>query len=464
MDSSRVLKAYSFQFFVTSVLRQIASSNNQEILFESQIPSDIFSTQLGGNPSFDAIAPYGFDNINGPVIFEFKFYNHEIKHDKLLSILNSLYKRVMQLTFADVTLILVTNAYIDSTVHLSNDISKKIPYKGNIDLKIWDQHKIEQLASLYPIDFSNAQNIDISSSTPDGNIKITENDFESKNRNALSAVRNIVKQENNFAFVLGAGVSIDPGAKSWDELLRYFTSELKKKKIIDDEQKLSGKIGGSSIITAQLCKELYPNDLDYYWAIHQGLYAGRKEIDPSYALYHIAKISQICLAKAHFRVLTYNYDNYLEEYLDSLHVGFNTLYDSKCDVNDQLSIYHVHGYLPQVKFKTHIARRHQKSIYLTEENYNELYNHPYSWQISSQLSFFRENVCLFVGCSLADPNIRRLLEMTKKENRTHYAIMTKDKMTMNDLVKASNHFARIGIEVIWVNSYKEISDNLRLLY
>ena len=29
---------------------------------------------------------------------------------------------------------------------------------------------------------------------------------------------------------------------------------------------------------------------------------------------------------------------------------------------------------------------------------------------------------------------------------------------MDDLVKASNHFARIGIEVIWVNSYKEISD------
>lgn len=464
MKTNRTLKEYSFHFFLTSVLRQIASSHDQEIFFDTQIPSDYFNLKVGGKPSIEAIAPNGFDNIHGPVIFEFKFYNQEIKYDRLLSILNSLYKRAMQLTFTDVTLILVTNTYIDSAINLSEDIRKKIPYKGNVDLEIWDQQKIEQLASLYPIDFSNAQNLDISSRTSESNIKISENHFELKNHNNLRTVRNIVKHQDNFAFVLGAGVSVAPGAKSWDELLKNFTSELKKKKIIDDDQELCKKLGGSSIITAQLCKELYPKNIDYYWAIHRGLYEGRTAINPDYALYHIAKISKLCLTKAHFRILTYNYDNYLESYLDHLHIGFNTLYDSKCDINDQLSIYHVHGYLPEVKFKTHIERRHQESIYLTEENYNELYNHPYSWQISSQLSFFRENVCLFVGCSLADPNIRRLLEMTKKESRTHYAIMTKDKMSMNDLVKASNHFARIGIEVIWVNSFSEICDNLRLLY
>lgn len=65
---------------------------------------------------------------------------------------------------------------------------------------------------------------------------------------------------------------------------------------------------------------------------------------------------------------------------------------------------------------------------------------------------------------MSDPNIRRLLEMTKKENRTHYAILTADGMSTNDLIKASNHFARIGIEVIWVESYAEISQKLRSLY
>ena len=110
--------------------------------------------------------------------------------------MNSLYKRVMQLTFTDVTLILVTNSYIDSTIDLSKDISKKIPYKSNVDLKIWDQHKIEQLAYLYPIDFSNAKNIDISSRTSENDIKISENDFELKNGNALRSVRNIIKHRH----------------------------------------------------------------------------------------------------------------------------------------------------------------------------------------------------------------------------------------------------------------------------
>lgn len=464
MNANLTLKGRSFDAFVKSVLRQIASSQKQDIFFESKLPADLIVTQTGDNELFDAIAPNGFDDIDGPVVFEFKSSQQTIKYDKLQSTLNSLYKRVMQLTFSDVTVILLINSAIDPSVNIENNISQKIPYKNQVELKIWDQNKINEWINLYPIDFSNAQNLDSLSKTKETGVTITESDFTTKSKNNLAAIKSVIEKADNFAFVLGAGVSVDPGAKSWDRLLAYFTEELKKQRIIDDAKKLSGKIGGSSIITAQLCKELYPNDSDYYWAIHQGLYSERKAINQSFALYHIARITQFCIVKAHFRVLTYNYDNYLESYLENIHVPFNTLYDSNSDINDSLSIYHVHGYLPEVKFKTHIQDRYRKSIYLTEEDYNELYNHPYSWQISSQLSFFRENVCLFVGCSLADPNIRRLLEMTKKENRTHYAILTKSQMTTNDLVKASNHFSRIGIEVIWVDNYAEISEQLSLLY
>lgn len=463
MNANLTLKGRSFDAFVKSVLRQIAFSQKQDIFFESNLPADLLVIQTGDKELFDAIAPNGFDDIDGPVVFEFKSSQQSIKYDKLQSILNGLYKRVMQLTFSDITVVLVINSVIDLSVDIEKNISKRIPYKNQVDLKIWDQGKINEWINLYPIDFSNAQSLDALSKAKEAGVSITESDFATKSQNNLAAIKNIIERADNFAFVLGAGVSVDPGAKSWDKLLEYFTEELKKQKIIDDEKKLSNKIGGSSIITAQLCKELYPNDSDYFWAIHQGLYSGRKSINQSFALYHIARIARTCIAKAHFRILTYNYDDYLESYLDNIHVPFNTLYDSKSDINDSLSIYHVHGYFPEVKYKSHIQDRYRKSIYLTEENYNELYNQPYSWQISSQLSFFRENICLFVGCSLSDPNIRRLLEMTKKEDRTHYAILTKSGMTTNDLVKASNHFSRIGIEVIWVDDYTDISKKLSLL-
>lgn len=462
--SIRSMKGYSFEVFATSVLRQIALARKQDIFFGSQIPEDSYFFNANDRMLFDAFAPNGFDDISGPVVFEFKYSQQTVTYNKLQSIINSLYKRVMQLTFSEITIILVINSDIDSSIDLKKDIGKKIPYKSKIDLKIWDQNTINLWIDQYPIDYSNAQNLDVLSTLTEINIEISEDDFVAKSQNNLAALKNVIENKDNFAFVLGAGVSADPGAKSWDDLLAFFKEELKKQGIIDDEKKLSKKIGGSSIITAQLCKELYPNELDYYWAIHQGLYQNRKAINPSFALYHIARIARFCATKAHFRILTYNYDNYLESYLEDINVQFNTLYDSKSDINDKLSIYHVHGYLPEVKFKSHILERYRKSIYLTEENYNELYNHPYSWQISSQLSFFRENTCLFVGCSLTDPNIRRLLEMTKKENRIHYAILATGGMSTNDLVKASNHFARIGIEVVWVNDYAEISKKLSLLY
>ena len=266
-----------------------------------------------------------------------------------------------------------------------------------------------------------------------------------------------------FALVLGAGISIDLGAKSWNDLLLHFENELCKAGIIGDVDKLCKKVGGSSLITAQLCKDLYKNETAYYWAIHNGLY-GTPSYKSVYAIDEIVKIIEKSKRKKHFRVLTYNFDDYLEQRLTNIQFEFNTLFNSSGIINDKLSIYHVHGYLPQVEYKSHMKAEHCASIFLTEENYNGLYNQPYSWQISSQLSFFRENACLFVGCSLSDPNIRRLLELTREKNRKHYAIMVKDNLLISDLIIASKHFARLGVEIIWVNNYSDITTVLSQLH
>ena len=452
----------SFNHFVVSVLRQIASSKAQEIWFEYPLSTDSPTSRNNTNGLLDAYAPDGFEYIKGPVAFEFRYSPQGSKAIFSRSAWEKMNTRIKQLSVYDkFTFIIITNS---EKMLTDNQLMFNKNYPDKVSIKVWGSNVVENWISTYPIDFSNALNLTIPAKAAPLSKTITEEDFEAKSNNNVLAIKNVIETEDNFAFVLGAGVSIPLGAKSWDTLLKFFKNELKKKGIIDDAEILSRKIGGSTLITAQLCKELYPNDSDYYWAIHQGLYKNKQPISSNCSLYHVAKIAKCCKNKSHFRILTYNYDEYLETYLKYLDVEYNILYDSKSDINGNLSIYHVHGYLPEAKFKSHIQDRYRKSIYLTEENYNELYNHPYSWQISSQLSFFRENICLFVGCSLADPNIRRLLEMTKKENRTHYAILTKEEMTPNDLVKAANHFARIGIEVIWVSNFSEISEKLKLLY
>lgn len=365
-------------------------------------------------------------------------------------------------TYVDVTVIVITNVQLDHDMYQYCDNIYSNPY--GIEIKIWGKKVIDEWIRLYPVDYSNAISSAISNNKNSlQSFKITESDFLNKSKHNIELLKTAIKNENCFALVLGAGISVDPGAMSWRKLLLYFGSQLESKGVVEDSIKLCDKIGNSSITTAQLCKELYKNERDYYWEIHKGLYENSTSLNSNYSIWQIARIIKANKSKRHFRVLTYNFDEYLEKYLDDISVTYNSLFDPKCSVDDRTSIYHVHGFLPEVDYKSHMQQRHMRSIYLTEEDYNELYNHPYSWQISSQLSFFRENTCLFVGCSLADPNIRRLLEMTKQEHRIHYAILTKDSLSLNDLMVASNHFARLGIEVIWVKDFRDIYNTLNML-
>lgn len=70
-----------------------------------------------------------------------------------------------------------------------------------------------------------------------------------------------------------------------------------------------------SLITAQLCRDLYKDELSFCWAIHNGLYKNRQATNTSYSIYEVARLINTCKTKRHFRVLTYNFDDYLEEYL-----------------------------------------------------------------------------------------------------------------------------------------------------
>lgn len=438
--------AGAFKSFVIAVLKQEAIRQQKELTLSTSLLPDKQRAKI--IPAFDAVAPTGFDYIDHAVFFDIKL---NLKQENIKPSLKSHEDRFKSLKDTyPATAIIITNTALDLTQEQCN--------------YVWDQRKITEWIQQYPIDFSNAMNLQTGKTSGDLNGKISDHDFAEKSENNTAALRRIIESKDSFSLVLGAGVSMDPGAKSWQALLDFFRQELVDRGLIEDMAGLTKKIGDSSLITAQLCKELYAGENDYFWAIHNGLYDNRQPINHSFSLYEIAALIAHCIHQPHFRVLTYNYDNYLEDYLAQRGISSNSLFDANCTLNSNVSIYHVHGFLPQVSVKSHLQTRHKKSIYLTEEDYNSLYNNPYCWQISSQLSFFRENVCLFVGCSLVDPNIRRLLEMTKKENRTHYAILSKDGLGIPDLMKVVTHFARLGIEIIWVDTHAEIAGQVKRLY
>ena len=334
----------AFEMFISSVLKRIAAYDDKEIIFKQGIDEkDLFMKNI----KLDAYAPKGLLHFENPVIIEYK-YNISLR---------SLYQAISKLLAADyhskekvtkLSIVIITYTHLTKEAYVKmNMINEK--YSG-VSVEIFDRKIVDEWIKKYPIDYNNAISFfDEKIVESYSEIPINENDFENKSRDNVVVLQQEIETNDNFAIVLGAGVSIDLGAKSWDDLLLHFETELKKSYVMDNVEALCKKVGGSSLITAQLCKDLYKNDNDYYWAIHTGLY-GTSLVKLAYEIDEIVKIIQKSIYKKHFRVLTYNFDNYLEQRLDKAGLGFNVLFDKDGIVNEKLSIYHVHGFLPRVDF------------------------------------------------------------------------------------------------------------------
>ena len=143
---------------------------------------------------------------------------------------------------------------------------------------------------------------------------------------------------------------------------------------------------------------------------------------------------------------------------------------------DALGVYHVHGFLPQDKEDYNDLEN--TLLVFSEDGYHKLMLDPYNWANISQLNFMVNNTCLFIGLSMTDPNMRRLLEIaTQKEYDgdlcRHYVIMRRFKINNSgksesinrfEYVNESlqeNFFKSLGVNVIWVNDYDEIPNLLK---
>lgn len=123
------------------------------------------------------------------------------------------------------------------------------------------------------------------------------------------------------------------------------------------------------------------------------------------------------------RIICTNYDDLLEQGYTNLGTKCRPMVqgdDLPLD-SDEVLIFHPHGFLPQHTY----SRDYSKDrIILSEDDYHELYASPYSWPNVIQLNLFISFDVLFVGCSLSDPNLRRLLDIGKKvRTPNHFAIM-----------------------------------------
>ncbi|MFQ6014387.1 MAG: SIR2 family protein [Anaerolineae bacterium] len=146
----------------------------------------------------------------------------------------------------------------------------------------------------------------------------------------------------------------------------------------------------------------------------------------------------------------------------------------------KINVYHMHGYL---RFDRYIGDRTKEApdvLVFTEQEYFDFFNEPNSLFNYTFLYLLREHSCLFIGLSLNDDNIRRLLHYSRAEREhsfqregvlqpdeleiiRHFAILSDRKAPeINHLTEAS--LKRLGTRVLWVSDFDEIPERLGKMY
>lgn len=299
---------------------------------------------------------------------------------------------------------------------------------------------------------------------------------------------NAAFKSGDMVLFLGAGISIDGGIPLWDTLIKqlhiHMIKRLNKEWTLNaKEQQMMSELAfdnrmASPLLQMRYIKSAFSNE-EYYRLVQSVLYGGKININTRL----LGAIAKICIPQRSYcgvkSIITYNFDDLLERKFDERDIRYN---DISCEEDrqlvDKLNIYHVHGYLPNDMGK--LSR--EPELIFSEEDYHRVYRDAYSWSNLIQLNALRENTCLFIGCSLTDPNLRRLLDVAarKEEPPRHFAFMKRSEIKDNNNIFKSNkdilqmyqridnniqvgYYQELGINIIWIDEYSEIPDILESL-
>ncbi len=263
----------------------------------------------------------------------------------------------------------------------------------------------------------------------------------------------------NVDLVLGAGINQDYGAKNWQELLDSLNNDFYKGdyKFAQEIQTYVGK----ELFTSSMIMKT--SGFDSYKSLNRELYLFKEAKgfdDPDATLYRLVDYLQ---KKNKTSVITYNYDTNLEYLLKKRQIRYTVVYDdnSFVDKEAKVDIYHVHGLLP---FDKYDEKKYTDSLIFNESEYYYLYNNPYSWSISKQLHDFKFNVCIFIGISLTDPDMKRLLELANNYMKFNFIFLKKIEGYSETVYKdLTAYFFTFDLIVIWIDEYSEIGSYLEQL-
>lgn len=322
-------------------------------------------------------------------------------------------------------------------------------------------------------------------------------------KDIIEKLRHSYKNEK-LVFVLGAGLSMSYGLPSWNTLLQKLMVTT-----IENEQSASNALSKlfteifapSPLIAGRYLQKFYEtNNHSFEEAVRKVMYS---EFDINKPSELMSEIIRFCVAAGKSpnldSIITYNFDDLVEQHLksiSSIEIPYKSIYGVGMNPEPgELPIYHVHGYLPKAGKLTE-----DNQITFGESIYHKQYSDIYSWNNIVQINKFRDFNCLFMGTSLTDPNIRRLLDIAKlqkgKSKEYHFifkkrysendvsisleSLLQQNKILLDEKSKANLNFGEtvkfliktiesfeendsssFGVKTIWVDEYSEIPEILK---
>jgi len=293
-------------------------------------------------------------------------------------------------------------------------------------------------------------------------------------------------RQGELVLVCGAGVSVAAGVPTWPVLLNDLLASLFGKKLEHAEHTAETRrrlarlyqeeFNSSPLVVAQYLKNGLGNDfLDHIrTALYQHSPSGSAFIDA---------IVELCRPQrsgdALRSIVTFNFDDLIEHNLASQHIRHRAVFaEGHKAGRAELPIYHVHGYLPRFG---ELTLEHE--VVFSEDAYHSQFIDPFSWANLIQLTHFGQHVCVFIGLSMTDPNLRRLLDVSMRKNpdrkANHYIFKKRyDRNEMNsrittlaidgDDARNARDFMEIvelleetdannlGMNVVWIDDFSEI--------
>ena len=183
-------------------------------------------------------------------------------------------------------------------------------------------------------------------------------------------------------------------------------------------------------------------------------------------------------------VINFNIDAVLRNYV---YARYNKLLlrtierASKSPDPEKISVYHMHGFLRFDKKANNLGKEAYDKLVLAEQEYFDFFNRPTTLFNYTFLYLLREYPCLFIGLSMKDDNIRRLLHYSKSEREQayidegeslgkakekslrHFSILKGPKDCISNK-QTEQSLKELGVSVLWVNSFVDLPEKISQLY